>query len=86
MAHNSRRKANASRPRRERPPLLSPDVDHVDYKDVALLRGFISERGKIRARCVTGITVAQQREVAAAVKNAREMALLPYSLGHGRSR
>ncbi len=50
----------------------------VDYKDVHLLRTFISERGKIRARSVTGLTRREQREVAQAIKNAREMALLPY--------
>ena len=54
-------------------------VDHVDYKDVITLRKFISERGKIRARRVTGNCVQHQRDVAKAVKNAREMALLPYS-------
>ncbi|MFG2073224.1 30S ribosomal protein S18 [Nonomuraea maritima] len=53
-------------------------VDHVDYKDVDLLRTFISDRGKIRSRRVTGVTVQQQRRIACAVKNAREMALLPY--------
>lgn len=62
-----------------RKPLLDPQVMVVDYKDVRLLQSFLSERGKIRARTVTGITVAQQRAVARAVKNAREMALLPYS-------
>jgi len=51
----------------------------VDYKDTTLLRKFISDRGKIRARRVTGISVQQQRQVAKAVKSAREMALLPYS-------
>ena len=54
-------------------------IDHVDYKDTGLLRKFVSERGKIRARRVTGNCVQHQRDVATAVKNAREMALLPYS-------
>jgi ribosomal protein S18 len=54
-------------------------IAHVDYKDSAMLRKFISERGKIRARRVTGNCVQHQRDVATAVKNAREMALLPYS-------
>lgn len=54
-------------------------VAHVDYKDANLLRKFISDRGKIRARRVTGNCVQHQRDVAVAVKNAREMALLPYS-------
>ena len=52
---------------------------HIDYKDTALLRKFISDRGKIRARRVTGVTSQQQRQIARAVKNAREMALLPYT-------
>lgn len=54
-------------------------IDYVDYKDLMVLRKFTSERGKIRARRVTGNCVQHQRDVAAAVKNAREMALLPYS-------
>ena len=51
----------------------------VDYKDTARLRKFISDRGKIRARRVTGNCVQHQRDVAIAVKNAREVALLPYT-------
>ncbi len=62
-----------------RRPRLGVDVAYIDYKDVALLRTFISDRGKIRSRRVTGITPQQQRMVSRAIKNAREMALLPYS-------
>lgn len=51
----------------------------IDYKDVGMLRKFVSDRGKIRARRVTGNCTQHQRRVATAVKNAREMALLPYS-------
>ncbi len=54
-------------------------IDHVDYKDANALRKFVSDRGKIRARRVTGNCSQHQRDVATAVKNAREMALLPYS-------
>ena len=54
-------------------------VTYIDYKDVPLLRKFISDRGKIRACRVTGNCMQHQRDVAAAVKNAREMALLPYT-------
>ena len=54
-------------------------IAYVDYKDTALLRKFISDRGKIRARRVTGVSAQQQRQIARAVKNAREMALLPYT-------
>jgi small subunit ribosomal protein S18 len=59
--------------------LASLGLDAVDYKDTGTLRVFISERGKIRSRRVTGLTVQQQRQVAIAIKNAREMALLPYA-------
>ena len=52
---------------------------HIDYKDTQMLRKFISERGKIRARRVTGLSVQEQRLVAIAIKNAREVALLPYA-------
>jgi small subunit ribosomal protein S18 len=51
----------------------------IDYKDTALLRKYISDRGKIRARRVTGNCSQHQRDVAVAVKNAREVALLPYT-------
>ena len=54
-------------------------IEYVDYKDVMTLRKFVSERCKIRARRVTGNCAQHQRDVAVAVKNAREMALLPYS-------
>src|SRR5207302_890099 len=69
-------------------------ITYVDYKDVNLLRRFMSERAKIRARRVTGNDTQQQREVARAIRVAREMALLPYSVrqvthrdkGKGRER
>ncbi|MGZ4576812.1 MAG: 30S ribosomal protein S18 [Mycobacterium sp.] len=58
--------------------LANMGLSAVNFKDTAALRVFISERGKIRSRHVTGLTVQQQRQVAASIKNAREMALLPY--------
>ncbi len=67
------------KPKKKSNPLKSAGVEVVDYKDVNVLRKFISDRGKIRARRVTGVSVQQQRQIATAVKNAREMALLPYS-------
>lgn len=67
------------KPKKKSNPLAAAKIEYVDYKDTALLRKFISDRGKIRARRVTGVTVQQQREIAKAIKNAREMALLPYS-------
>ena len=54
-------------------------IEHVDYKDVALLRKFMSDRAKIRSSRVTGNCVQHQRRVAQAIKNARELALLPYT-------
>ena len=57
----------------------SEHVRWVDYKDVNLLRRFMSDRGKIRARRVSGNCAQHQRDVAVAIKTARELALLPYS-------
>lgn len=54
-------------------------VDSIDYKDVALLRKFMSDRAKIRSSRVTGTCRRHQRLVARAIKNARELALLPYT-------
>ena len=71
------------KPKKKQNPLKTAGVKNVDYKDTALLRKFISDRGKIRARRVTGVSTQEQREIARAVKNAREMALLPYA-GSGR--
>ncbi|MGO9335216.1 MAG: 30S ribosomal protein S18, partial [Acidimicrobiales bacterium] len=51
----------------------------VDYKDVNVLRKFMSDRGKIRARRVSGNCAQHQREVALAIKTARELALLPFT-------
>ena len=67
------------KPKKKANPLKAAKIDVVDYKDTALLRKFISDRGKIRARRVTGNCVQHQRDVATAVKNAREVALLPYT-------
>jgi ribosomal protein S18 len=55
-------------------------VAYVDYKDTAMLRRFMSDRGKIRARRVTGTCSRHQRDIALAVKNAREMCLIPYTV------
>jgi small subunit ribosomal protein S18 len=54
-------------------------VTCISYTDTDLLRKFISDRGKIRSRRVTGVSMQQQRRLARAIKNAREMALLPYT-------
>jgi small subunit ribosomal protein S18 len=54
------------------------NVDSIDYKDLNLLRRFISDRGKTRSRRVTGLSRKHQQQLALAVKRARELALLPY--------
>mgnify|MGYP001360982255 FL=1 len=54
------------------------NIKHIDYKDVDLLKRFISERGKILPRRVTGTSAKYQRKLTVAIKRARQMALLPY--------
>ncbi|MFD8636656.1 30S ribosomal protein S18 [Streptomyces sp. NPDC059533] len=74
------RRHDARKPVRSRPnPLDAAGITYIDYKDTDLLRKFVSDRGKIRGRRVTRVTVRQQRDLATAIKNAREMALLPYA-------
>ena len=60
--------------------LTTEKVEYIDYKDVNLLKRFVSDRAKVRARRVTGNDTQQQAEVARAIKNAREMALMPYAV------
>jgi small subunit ribosomal protein S18 len=84
MARDRKKKSQAAdrrRPIKKKTSILSSEsIDWVDYKDVNLLRRFMSERAKIRARRVTGNSAQQQRAVARAIRVAREMALLPYSV------
>jgi small subunit ribosomal protein S18 len=60
-------------------PLAAEKVVFIDYKDVSLLQRFMTDRSKIRGQRMSGTNVQQQRELATAIKNAREMALLPYT-------
>src|SRR3978361_2261473 len=78
-APRTKNKDNARRSKKKTSVLVQESVDYVDYKDVNLLRKFMSDRAKIRARRVTGNDAQQQQAVAIAIKNAREMALLPYT-------
>ena len=73
------KEANNKKFRKKTRVLTSEKVEYVDYKDVNLLTRFLSDRSKIRSRRVNGNDVQQQNEIARAVKNAREMALLPYT-------
>lgn len=65
--------------RRKPCPFCRDKIEHVDYKDVGTLRRFISDRGKIRSRRITGACRRHQSQIAKAVKRARELALLPYA-------
>ncbi len=76
----TKREDRDRRPKKKISILDSESVGWIDYKDVNLLRRFMSERAKIRARRVTGNDAQQQRAVAKAIRVAREMALLPYSV------
>ena len=87
MAKQRRAKPTASRRRdkikggsgRRKPcPYCKDKIEQVDYKDVATLRRFVSERGKIRSRRISGACRRHQNQLAKAVKRAREIALLPY--------
>lgn len=71
--------ANPKKFKKKTSILVTDKVEYIDYKDVNLLTRFVSDRSKIRNRRVTGNDVQQQREIANAIKNAREMALLPYT-------
>ena len=79
QVRRTKNKDNARRGKKKVSILLQEQVPYVDWKDVNLLRRFMSDRAKIRARRVTGNTQQQQSEIAMAIKNAREMALLPYT-------
>jgi small subunit ribosomal protein S18 len=88
MARNNQRGETASRraPKdlgrrvKKKPCALCRDkVEWVDYKDVPMLRKYMSDRGKIRSRRVTGNCAQHQRALAMAIKTARELVLLPYT-------
>lgn len=72
------RKGALTTGRRKACPYCREKVEQVDYKDIASLRRFISDRGKIRSRRITGACRRHQSQIARAVKRARELALLPY--------
>ena len=75
----SKKNDNGRRTKKKVSVLTTDKVEYIDYKDVNLLKRFVSDRAKVRARRVTGNDTQQQAEVARAIKNAREMALLPYT-------
>lgn len=70
---------NGRKTKKKISPLATESVPYIDYKDVDLLRRFMSDRAKIRSRRVSGNDSQQQRQIARAIKNAREMGLLAYT-------
>ena len=64
--------------RRKSCPFSAKDAPVIDYKDVRLLQGFMSERGKIVPSRITAVSGKKQRELAKAIKRARQLGLLPY--------
>ncbi|MDI6716421.1 MAG: 30S ribosomal protein S18 [Actinomycetota bacterium] len=67
------------KPRRKYCAFCKDKIDYIDFKDINLLRRFVSDRGKIRPRRVTGTCAQHQRDLSIAIKRAREMALMPYT-------
>ena len=72
------KKGGSGSGRRKPCPYCRDKVEFVDYKDINALRKFVSDRGKIRSRRITGACRRHQNQIARAVKRARELALLPY--------
>ncbi|MEM7072546.1 MAG: 30S ribosomal protein S18 [Pseudomonadota bacterium] len=66
--------------RRKECPFSGPNAPSIDYKDTRLMQRFISERGKIMPSRITAVSAAKQRQLATAIKQARFMALLPYTV------
>jgi small subunit ribosomal protein S18 len=64
--------------RRKTCPFSAKEAPRIDYKDVRLLSGFLSERGKIMPSRITAVSTKKQRELAKAIKRARHIGLLPY--------
>ncbi|MBQ1875429.1 MAG: 30S ribosomal protein S18 [Selenomonas sp.] len=73
------RRDRGRRPRRKVCQFCVDKVDHIDYKDVAKLRRFVTERGKILPRRISGNCAKHQRQVTVAIKRARNIALLPFT-------
>jgi ribosomal protein S18 len=77
------REGYARKPRKKVCYFCSEKMDFIDYKDVSLLKKYVSEKGKIRPRRVTGNCAQHQARLAMAIKSAREVALLPYTSRQG---
>ena len=74
------RQVEQRQPRRKYCQFCKEDAEYIDYKDTQMLRKYVTDRGKIKPRRVTGACTQHQRDIANAVKRAREMALMPYAV------
>ena len=79
MAERSERPARARRPKKKVCMFCVDKVQSIDYKDTAKLRRYVSERGKILPRRITGNCAKHQRKLTTAIKRARQIALIPYT-------
>jgi small subunit ribosomal protein S18 len=78
----ARRKKKGRRPRKQKPcQLCNAGIEYIDYKDLATLKPYLNDRGRIKARRQSGACAKCQARLSDAIKTAREMALIPYS-GH----
>lgn len=78
MAERTERPQRARRPKKKVCLFCVDKVDHIDYKDTAKLRKYVSERGKIVPRRISGTCAKHQRQLTTAIKRARQIALLPF--------
>ena len=83
QSSNAERKPRGKGPKRPRKPKVDPfsigELEITDYKDVKMLRRFVSDTGKILPRRRTGLSAKHQRRIAQTIKVARQLALLPYT-------
>ncbi|GHF58998.1 small subunit ribosomal protein S18 [Deinococcus metalli] len=83
QGNNADRKPRGKGPKRPRKPKVDPfsigELEITDYKDVKMLRRFVSDTGKILPRRRTGLSAKHQRRIAQTIKIARQLALLPYT-------
>ena len=79
MKENFKDKMRMRRPKKKVCQFCLDKVEHIDYKDTAKLKRFVSERSKILPRRITGTCAKHQRQLTEAIKRARHSALLPYS-------
>ncbi len=74
-------RATSSKPKRKFNKLLAEKDTVIDYKNVQMLKGFVTDRGKILPRRLTGASAKEQRKIAVAIKRARVLALMPFAAG-----